>query len=90
MVTQADRERAAEFFRSDACPLSVKMTLGYDPSPLILAFAAHREAHTAGLVEALEAINRLTSPGNRTFDAMMTDMGLACDIARAVLEAHAK
>jgi hypothetical protein len=34
---------------------------------------------------ALGTINRLTSPGNRTFDELMRDMGLACDIARAAL-----
>jgi hypothetical protein len=45
----------------------------------------HRTETQAKLREALEEVNRLTSPGNRTFDEMIRDTGLACDIARAAL-----
>jgi hypothetical protein len=34
---------------------------------------------------ALEGIARLTAPGNRTFDEVIRDMGLACDRARWAL-----
>lgn len=37
------------------------------------------------LREALETIGRRTDPGNRTFDEMIRDMGLANDLARAAL-----
>lgn len=40
---QADREAAAAFFRDTRTPLSVKMTLGYDPTPLLEAFAHHAQ-----------------------------------------------
>jgi hypothetical protein len=37
------------------------------------------------MYEALKAINAMTSPGHRTFDEMIRDMGYACDRARAAL-----
>lgn len=43
-VEQCDRDAAAAFLRSDDCPLSVKMTLGYSPDALAQAFARHRLA----------------------------------------------
>lgn len=39
----------------------------------------------AELLATLESINRCTSPGSRTVDGLMRDMGLACDIARAAI-----
>ena len=33
----------------------------------------------------LATISLITSPGNRTLDEMMRDMGMACDMARAAL-----
>lgn len=39
----------------------------------------------AALEQALRAINVLTSPGNRTLDELIRDMGYACDRARAAL-----
>lgn len=46
---------------------------------------AHLIAAAPELYAALESINRLTSPGNRTLDDFIRDCGLACDIARAAL-----
>lgn len=43
-VIQADREAAAAFFRDERTPLSVKFTLGHDPSPLLDAIARVRIA----------------------------------------------
>ena len=37
------------------------------------------------MFEALESINRILSPGNRTLDEMLRDMGYATDVARAAL-----
>jgi hypothetical protein len=34
----------------------------------------------------LGTINKLTSPGTRTFDEMMNDTGHACDMARARID----
>lgn len=39
MTSQHAREAAARFFRDPACPVSVKMTLGYDPTPLLNALS---------------------------------------------------
>lgn len=44
-----------------------------------------RHDHTADLLEAMESINRMISPGSRTFDEMIRDMGYACDRARAAI-----
>jgi hypothetical protein len=38
------------------------------------------------LREALAGINRILSPGNRTLDAMIRDMGYACDTARLAIK----
>jgi len=55
-VTQADREAAAEFFGDERTGLSVKFNLGFDPSPLLEAFARHRlAAEERGARMALEA-----------------------------------
>ena len=37
------------------------------------------------MLEALKAINVCLSPGNRTFDEMIRDCGLACDVARTAI-----
>ena len=42
-------------------------------------------ARVAELEAGLQAINRLTSAGNRTWNEMLRDMNLACDTARALL-----
>jgi hypothetical protein len=86
-VIQADREAAARWAKSNSRHAqAANMRRGScDTAPLVQAFAAHRIAATAKLVDALEAINRLISPGSRTFDEMIRDMGYACDTARAAL-----
>ena len=38
----------------------------------------------------LQSINRMLSPGNRTMDELMRDMGYACDSARAALSTQEK
>lgn len=54
-ITQADREAAGEFLRSDGCPLNAKMTI--HPRALIEAFARHREAAEREAMErALKAL----------------------------------
>lgn len=69
VVLQVDRDAACEFFRDPACPVSVKMVLGYDPSPLHAILARHREASTAELVEALERLAALTPARANAGDA---------------------
>lgn len=54
-VTQADREAAGAFLRSDDCPLNAKMTI--HPRALIEAFARHREcAREQAMNDALAAL----------------------------------
>lgn len=42
------------------------------------------------LRSALASVNRILSPGNRTFDEFIRDMDYACDIARAALNQKEK
>lgn len=54
-VSQAAREFVNAFFRDPACPVSVKMTLGYDPTTLIehaTRFEAQIREECAGKLEA--------------------------------------
>jgi len=46
---------------------------------------AEAAATIAELLEALKSINIMTSPGNRTLDQLIRDMGYACDRARAAI-----
>ena len=57
--------------------LPINWPSGQDAVIVAIAYLAARKA--------LEAINKYTSPGNRTLDEMIRDMGYACDIARAAL-----
>lgn len=58
-VTDADREAAAAFFRDQRTALSVKFTLGHDPSALLEAFARHRLAAIDAVVKWLKEENGL-------------------------------
>lgn len=55
-VTDADREAAAAFFRDKRTALSVKFTLGHDPSALLEAFARHRLAEREAVVKWLRIL----------------------------------
>jgi len=50
-VLPCDREAANVFFHRADCPVSVKMTLGYDPTPLVQILASHRLAAEAAAIE---------------------------------------
>lgn len=53
VVTDADREALAAYFRSDECPLSVKFTMGGNPAAMLSILARHRElGRLQGLEEA--------------------------------------
>jgi hypothetical protein len=47
-IHQRRREAAADFIRSDDCPISVKMVLGYRIDPLAAAFARFEQQLLAG------------------------------------------
>lgn len=46
-----------------------------------------QEGDLDAATEHLRSINRLLSPGNRTFDELIRDAGLACDLSRSALRA---
>jgi len=46
---------------------------------------AEQAATIERLTRTLQSINRMLSPGSRTMDEMLRDMGCACDCARAAL-----
>lgn len=58
-ITDADREAAAAFFRDKRTALSVKFTLGHDPSALLEAFARHRLTEREAVIAWLKRENGL-------------------------------